>query len=178
MFGEALVYPQRDNSLVTELGGQFQCCIFAVQMKNQWLPVVYYGLALGLLLVAMQFFQYKWILLRHSAEWYIGLIALIFTILGVWAGTRLTRKNPASVAPPNPPPLQSSETVAQELGITPRELDVLRLIALGHSNQEIADTLFVSLNTVKTHISNVLSKLDAERRTQAIQKAKTLGLLA
>ena len=62
-------------------------------------------------------------------------------------------------------------------GLTPRELEVLQLIAQGLSNQEIADRLFLSLNTVKTHTSNVFSKLDVQRRTQAIQKAKELGLL-
>ncbi len=97
--------------------------------------------------------------------------------LGIWAGQKIIRKKvtPDTIVPP--PAFQSSEAAMAKFGITPRELEVLQLIALGHSNQEIADQLFVSLNTIKTHISNVLAKLDAERRTQAIQKAKTLGLL-
>jgi DNA-binding CsgD family transcriptional regulator len=144
----------------------------------KWANLLFYGLALGLLLTAMQFFQYRLILLRHSTEWYVGLVALLFTVLGIWAGMKLTRKPPASATvveqqvSPRP-----KEEILEQSGITPRELEVLDLMARGLSNQEIADRLYVSLNTVKTHASNVFSKLDVQRRTQAIQKAKLLGLI-
>ena len=144
-------------------------------MKKYWWDILVYGLSLGLLLAALQAFQYKWIILKNAVEWYAGLIALLFTAVGIWAGIKLTGKKQAP-ATPHPPP--SPEAAMLKLGITPRELEVLQLMEKGHSNQEIADRLFVSLNTVKTHISNVLSKLQAERRTQAIQRAKSLGLLA
>ena len=136
-----------------------------------------YGLSLGLLLVALQAIQYKWMFEKSATEWYIGVIALLFTILGIWAGDKFKRNKslPLKIAPEAFD--KTAEAAMLKIGITPRELEVLQLMTLGHSNQEIADQLFVSLNTVKTHISNLLSKLDADRRTQAIQKAKTLGLL-
>lgn len=145
-------------------------------MKQNWIQYAYYGLSLGLLLAALQFFKYKWMLVQHNTEWYVGLVALIFSVVGIWAGIRFAGKKSVGGEPAIATTRPSAEVAAQ-LGLTPRELDVLALIADGCSNQEIADRLFVSLNTVKTHISNLLSKLDAERRTQAIQKAKTLGLI-
>jgi two-component system, NarL family, response regulator LiaR len=142
-----------------------------------------YGVVLGLLLVALQYFEYRWVILDNALEWYFGLIALLFTAVGIWAGRKLTAgKNMEMLAPervevsslngftPNPKMLE-------RLNITPREYEVLTLVAQGLSNREIADHMFVSLNTVKTHTSNVFSKLDAQRRTQAVSKAKALGLL-
>jgi ATP/maltotriose-dependent transcriptional regulator MalT len=72
---------------------------------------------------------------------------------------------------------QLNEALLAQTGISKREYEVLELMAQGLSNQEIAEKLFVSLNTVKTHTSNLFVKLDAKRRTQAIQKAKELGLI-
>lgn len=143
----------------------------------KWATILLYGLALGLLLAALQFFQYRLVILEHAVEWYVGLVALLFTALGIWAGRKWTRKKTADETLAAIAPFRPKEDVLEQLGITPREMEVLELIAQGLSNQEIADRLFVSLNTVKTHTSNVFSKLDAQRRTQAIQKAKTLGLL-
>lgn len=143
----------------------------------KWATILLYGLALGLLLAALQFFQYRLVVMEHAEEWYIGLIALLFTGLGIWAGGKLTRKKPADDSPVVTMTFRPKEETLEKLGITPREFEVLELIAQGLSNQEIADRLFVSLNTVKTHTSNVFSKLAAQRRTQAIQKAKELGLL-
>ncbi len=143
----------------------------------KWATILLYGLALGLLLAALQFFQYRLLVMEHAEEWYIGLIALLFTGLGIWAGGKLTRKKTDGNPPAAATAFRPKEEVLEKLGITPREMEVLELIAQGFSNQEIADRLFVSLNTVKTHTSNVFSKLDAQRRTQAIQKAKEMGLL-
>ena len=147
----------------------------------KWTSLLLYGLVLGLSLAALQFFRYKLIVLEHAEQWYVGLVALLFTALGIWAGNKLTRnkRTPPAAAPPERDiPFQPREEILEKLGITPREYEVLELVAQGLSNQEIADRLFVSLNTVKTHASNVFSKLDAQRRTQAIQKAQTLGLLS
>lgn len=146
----------------------------------KWTSLLLYGLVLGLSLAALQFVQYKMIVLEHAGQWYIGIVALLFAALGIWAGNKLTRhKKTAPGAGPaeRDAPLQAPEEILEKLGITPREFEVLELVAQGLSNQEIADRLFVSLNTVKTHASNVFGKLDAQRRTQAIRKAKTLGLL-
>lgn len=144
----------------------------------KWTSILLYGLVLGLLLAALHFMQYRLVVLKHAEQWYTGLIAFMFMILGIWAGKKLIRtKHPAPHDGPPAPPFRPKEEVLEKLGITPREFEVLELIAQGLTNQEIADRLYVSLNTVKTHTSNVFSKLDAQRRTQAIQKAKALGLL-
>lgn len=107
----------------------------------------------------------------------MGLIATLFAVLGIWAGRKLTRK-PKPAEAFIAPEFRPKEEVLKQLGMTPRELEVLEQMALGLSNQEIAEKLYVSLNTVKTHTSNVFSKLDVQRRTQAIQRAKALGLIA
>ena len=141
-----------------------------------------YGIALGLLLVAMQFFRYRLLVYDHSTEAYVGLVALLFTLLGAWAGRKFFRskkeEKPAADETAPVLPVQTNAQLVQQLGITPRELEVLQLIAQGLSNREIAEQLYVSLNTVKTHAANVFVKPDVQRRTQAIQKAKILGLLA
>ncbi len=146
-------------------------------MKKFWSDILLYGLALGLLLASMQFFQFKWVFQKNAAEWYLGLIALLFTVLGIWAGNQFFRKKTLLAEVQATDGFEADKAAIEKLGLSPRELEVLELIARGLSNQEIADQLFLSLNTIKTHISNLLSKLGAERRTQAIQKAKTLKIL-
>lgn len=145
---------------------------------RRW-PIVWYGLALGVLLAALQAARYRLMVLDNAQELYIGLIALLFTVLGIWAGHRLTAGRKKEVITPVPTPLSGPalEQALEKLNITPREYEVLQYIAEGLSNQEIAARLFVSLNTVKTHIANLFSKLDVQRRTQAVQKAQALGLL-
>ncbi|MFN0035614.1 MAG: response regulator transcription factor [Saprospiraceae bacterium] len=145
--------------------------------KSWWANILLYGLSLGLLLAALQFSQYRLLNFGNSEGWYIGLVALLFAVLGIWAGRKLTQKK-ISIPVFPVSKFRPREEVLENLGITPRELEVLEQMAQGLSNQEIAEKLFVSLNTVKTHSSNLFSKLDAQRRTQAIQRAKELGLLA
>ncbi|MCC6279229.1 MAG: response regulator transcription factor [Saprospiraceae bacterium] len=139
--------------------------------------IILYGLILGLLLVVMQFFQYRLIFMQHSESVYTGLAAVICCIAGIWGGHKIASTWSKKEEEPARLSLLPDEKVLVSLNITPRELEVLQLIAQGLSNQEIATRLFLSLNTVKTHTSNVFSKLDVQRRTQAIQKAKELGLL-
>ncbi len=135
--------------------------------------IILYGLAMALLIFILKYLEYRLLVRDLSTEIYIGIIAVTFTALGIWAGLRLTHKksiisNGAFVF---------NETGLQQLGISKREHEVLELIAHGLSNQEIADKLFVSLNTIKTHTSNLFLKLEVSRRTQAIQKAKELRLI-
>ncbi len=140
--------------------------------------ILLYGLILGALLFLIQYAQYRLVFVQHAESAYTGVIAAICCAAGIWAGVVLTRRYQRKsnarllAAIHNHPPVQA------ESSLTPRELEVLQLIAQGLSNQEIAGHLFLSLNTVKTHVSNVFAKLDVQRRTQAIQKAKQLGLLA
>ncbi|MEO6759735.1 MAG: response regulator transcription factor [Saprospiraceae bacterium] len=149
---------------------------FGAILKTWWASILLYGVALGLLLASLQFAQYRIFTLGKLDERNMGLIALLFTIVGVWAGKKMNRSKqllPVGQAIAKRPP----QEILAQTGITPRELEVLEQIAQGLSNLEIAEKLFVSVNTVKTHTSNVFSKLSAQRRTQAIQRAKDLGLL-
>lgn len=145
---------------------------------GRW-TLLWYGLALGVLLAALQAARYRLMVLDHAEELYIGLIALLFTVLGIWAGHRLTSGRKKEAITPVSASLSGPalEQALEKLNITPREFEVLQFIAEGLSNQEIAGRLFLSLNTVKTHIANLFSKLDVQRRTQAVQKARALGLL-
>ncbi len=124
----------------------------------------------------LKMLEYRFFYRQLSVEIYIGTIAILFTIVGVWIGSKVSRKKgvfmPAPVGD-----FQRNEHVLTEMGISKREYEVLELMAKGLSNQEIADKLFVSLNTVKTHTANLFVKLIAKRRTQAIQRAKELQLI-
>jgi len=136
--------------------------------------ILLYGTALAVLIIFLKAVEYRYVVRDLSLEFYLGLVAVVFTGLGIWAGLRLTRKKVVVVTDPE---FQLDEAERLRRGITPREIQVLELMARGMSNQEIADSLFVSLNTVKSHSSSLFGKLDARRRTQAIQKAKELRLL-
>jgi two-component system, NarL family, response regulator LiaR len=130
-----------------------------------------YALALAVLVFLLKFLEYRLLIRDLAIEFYIGVIAAMFTALGVWVGLKLTRKKTVVSN------FQFDPSRLEKLGISKREYDVLELMAGGLSNQEIADKLFVSLNTVKTHLSNLFLKLQVKRRTQAVQKAKALGLI-
>ncbi len=135
--------------------------------------ILLYGGAMAVLLGILKFVDYQFMVKDLSVEFYIGIIALMFTILGVWVGRQLTQKK-TIVVDPN---FSFNESNLEKLGISKRELEVLELIAQGMSNREIADKLFVSPHTVKSHSSNLFVKLSARRRTEAIKKAKELMLL-
>jgi DNA-binding CsgD family transcriptional regulator len=135
--------------------------------------ILIYGVALAALTGILKFIEYRFFVRDLSLEFYLGLVAILFAGLGVWAGLRLTRRK-VVIANPD---FKLNEPELQRLGISKREYEVLELMAQGLSNQEIADKLFVSLNTVKTHSSNLFMKLDARRRTQAVRRAKEFGLL-
>ena len=135
--------------------------------------ILIYGVALAALTVILKFIEYRYFVRDLSLEFYLGVVAILFAGLGVWAGLRLTRRK-VVIANPD---FKLNEPELQRLGISKREYEVLELMAQGLSNQEIADKLFVSLNTVKTHSSNLFMKLDARRRTQAVRRAKGFGLL-
>jgi NarL family two-component system response regulator LiaR len=122
----------------------------------------------------LKFTEYQWLVKDLALEFYIGAIALMFTVLGVWVGLKLTRSKTIIISNPD---FKFDEAKLEMLGITKREFEVLEQMAKGLSNQEIADTLFVSPNTVKTHSSNLFLKLDVKRRTQAISRAKELKLI-
>jgi DNA-binding NarL/FixJ family response regulator len=139
---------------------------------------------LGALFLLLQYIQYRLLFLQHAESIYTGVVAAICCVAGIWAGVVLTQKFQTKTTLPleypqeRLPAFNSNEKSILAFNISQRELEVLQLMADGLSNQQIADALFISLNTVKTHTSNVFSKLDVQRRTQAIQKAKALELIA
>ncbi|MFZ2907069.1 MAG: LuxR C-terminal-related transcriptional regulator [Cyclobacteriaceae bacterium] len=136
--------------------------------------ILLYGMTLATLIFLLKFLEYRMFVRDLSVEIYVGIIAVMFTLLGVWAGLKLTHRKTIIITNPH---FQFDESRLEKLGISKREYEVLELIAKGLSNQEIAEKLFVSLNTIKTHSSNLFFKLEAKRRTQAIQKAKELQLI-
>jgi DNA-binding NarL/FixJ family response regulator len=135
--------------------------------------VILYGFALAVLIAIMRYIEYQFFTKSLSVEFYVGAVAIFFTGLGIWAGLKLTRKQVQIIGPE----FIQNQVELTRLEISKRELEVLELMAAGLSNQEIADKMFLSLNTVKTHTSNLFIKLEVKRRTQAIQKAKEMRLI-
>ncbi|HRX17693.1 MAG: helix-turn-helix transcriptional regulator [Gemmatimonadetes bacterium] len=145
--------------------------------------VLLYGLVGAVLIAVLQLVEFRWIIIEHSMAIYGGLVAVVFAGTGLWLGLRLTRPTPkvvvreVEVLVPAPAEFVRDEARVDALGLTPRELEILDLMAAGLSNQEIAERLFVSVNTVKTHSSRVFEKLEVRRRTQAVQQGKALRLI-
>ncbi len=141
--------------------------------------ILIYGLCGGALILLLKLVEYRFLVVEHSIEIYGGLIALLFAVLGIWLGLKLTRTRETIIVKEVrvAEPFTLNEARLRELGITRRELEILELIARGLSNREIAEKLFVSENTVKTHSSRLFDKLSARRRTQAVQLGKQLGLI-
>jgi NarL family two-component system response regulator LiaR len=143
--------------------------------------VLLYGLLGGVLIAGLKLIEYRWLVVEHAVEIYGGLIAAVFASLGIWLGLKLTRPRETvvvrEVRVEAPPHFVRDERKLESLGLTPRELEILELIAAGLSNREIAERVHVSENTVKTHSSRVFDKLGARRRTQAVQVAKDLRLI-
>jgi DNA-binding CsgD family transcriptional regulator len=143
--------------------------------------ILIYGLVGGLLIAGLKAIEYRYLVVEHSVEIYGGLVALIFAGVGIWLGVKLTGRPERVVVKEVPVPAARAFVVdsqrVEQLGVTPRELEILGLIAAGMSNREIAEKLFVSENTVKTHSSRLFDKLQARRRTQAVQLAKEAGII-
>ncbi|MES2655892.1 MAG: LuxR C-terminal-related transcriptional regulator [Bacteroidota bacterium] len=142
-----------------------------------------YGISMAMVLFLLQWLEAHFIVFNYRLDFFIGAIAIVFTVLGIWLALKLvkpkveTRIIEKEVYRDNPNPTEINQTEIANLGISKRELDVLQLMATGLSNEEIAAQLFISLNTVKTHSSNIFLKLDVKRRTQAVEKAKRLNII-
>jgi DNA-binding CsgD family transcriptional regulator len=142
-----------------------------------------YGASLALLLALLKWLELRFIIMENAFEIYAGCIALIFMGVGIWLALKLSKPKKETIVIEkeiyikNDTAFVLNEKEIEKLGISKRELEVLQLMAEGLSNQEIAERLFVSLNTIKTHSSKVLEKLDVKRRTQAVEKAKRLAII-
>ena len=143
-----------------------------------------YGTMLAVIVLLLKWLEIRFVIMDHSFEVYIGAIALLFTGLGIWLAVRLMKPKTETIVVEKevfvsrpPEGFFPDNKVLLKFGISRREWEVLACMSEGLSNQEIAERLFVSLNTVKTHSSNLFEKMDVKRRTQAIEKGKRLGLL-
>lgn len=132
--------------------------------------ILTYGAILAMGSFGLQWLQYQYLVRTHPAEAYLALFALAFMALGVWVGVRLFHRPPAA-------PFHVNTQVLETLRISARELEVLELLAAGRSNKEIANRLNVSPNTIKTHVANLFGKLEVKRRTEAILRARELGMI-
>jgi DNA-binding CsgD family transcriptional regulator len=133
--------------------------------------VILYAIALALAVAALEWLEYRYVTRVFSTEIYIVLLATGFAALGLWAGHRLTRKRTPE------PGFARNDAAVRSLGLTPRECEILELLAAGQSTKELARQLGISPNTAKTHLASVYQKLEVQRRTQAVHKARELALI-
>jgi DNA-binding NarL/FixJ family response regulator len=147
--------------------------------------VLVYGISGGILIAALRFAEYRFLVVEHSVEIYGALIAAVFAGVGVWLGLTITRREIVKEqvivfkeVPAAPDaPFAVNEDRLRELGITRRELEILGLLARGLSAKEMAAALFVSENTVKTHTARLFDKLGVNRRIKAVDAGRTFGLI-
>lgn len=148
-------------------------------LLKKYRDILLYGACLAVLLLAMRWAEYRFLIISSRQELYTGFIALVFTGLGIWLALKLAKpKKETVIVERKVEVIPSPATVAESDVLSKRELEVLQLMASGMSNAEIAEQLFVSLNTVKTHTSKIYEKLDVKRRTQAVEKAKLLNIIS
>lgn len=143
--------------------------------------ILLYGAAMAVLVFALKWLQWRYLIADNSLDIYIGLIALFFTLLGVWVANQLTKPKVETIVIEKevyitPPDAPVNDAELRKLNLTSREYEVLTLLTQGRSNAEIAENLFLSLSTIKTHVSNLFVKMDVRSRTQAIEKAKRLKI--
>jgi len=157
-----------------------------IDINNIWQQnkaTIAYSLSLAFLLFLLNCLKLRFIIFDHSLEIYIGCIALIFTALGIWLALKLSKPKIKTLVVEKEVYVNRNEnfvlntSLVTQLELSKREMEILNLLAQGHSNQEIAAILFVSLSTVKTHNQNLFDKLDVKRRIQAVEKAKSLSLI-
>lgn len=144
---------------------------------------ILYGISLFVLLFFLKWLELRYILFDHSLEIYISSIAVLFTALGIWLALKLSKPKTKTIIVEKEVFISKEEdfimnqALIEQLELSARELEILNLMAQGNSNQEIANSIFISLSTVKTHNQNIFEKLDVKRRTQAVEKAKRLQII-
>ena len=153
-----------------------------LQKLKQNKELISYAIAMAVLLLLLRLLEYKFLVLEYKIEIYAGIIAIIFLLIGIWVANKVTKPKVETVVVEKEVKIfQDNFSINTEaietLKISSRELEVLQLMAKGLSNQEIADALFVSLHTIKTHNANLFEKLDVKRRTQAVEVAKKLQII-
>lgn len=145
--------------------------------------IILYGLILAILVFALKWLQWKFLIVDNAIDIYIGLVAVFFTVLGIWVATQLVKPKVQTVIVEKevfvaqPEEFTINETELKKLNLSSREYEILQLLAKGYSNTDIAESLFLSLSTIKTHVSNLYFKMDVKSRTQVIDKAKRLKII-
>lgn len=144
--------------------------------------VLIYGASLAALLFVMKWLEWRFLIADYAVEIYAGALSIIFTSLGIWLAVKLMKPKTNTVFVEKEVIIKTNDFILDgheltRLGLSKRELEVLQLMAEGMSNHQIAERLFVSLNTIKTHSARVFEKLEVQRRTQAVDKAKKLRLI-
>lgn len=143
--------------------------------------ILLYGVLLAILVFLLKWIEWKFLIAENSIEIYIGLVSVFFTALGIWIAQQLNKpKVEIKIVEKEVlvyPDAAIDEEALKKLNLTSREYEILQLIARGMSNNDISENIFLSLSTVKTHVSNLLMKLEVKSRTQAIEKAKRLKII-
>ena len=141
--------------------------------------IVVYGLTLAILVFVLKLLQWKFLIVDNAIDIYVGLVAVFFTVLGIWVARQLIKPQVETVIVEKvvPEKYEINETELQKLNLSTREYEVLQLLAKGYSNTEISEQLFLSVSTIKTHVSNLFTKMDVKNRTQAAEKAKRLKVI-
>ncbi len=151
-----------------------------IQLFQKYKDIIIYALSLGILLFVMTSLRIKFLILDNQTEVYIGIIATLFTLLGIWLALKLSKPTIKEVIIEREILTSDYEINTEKieaLGLSAREMEILSMMSKGLSNQEIAETLYISLSTVKSHITNIFSKLDVKRRTQAVETARLLRII-
>ena len=149
------------------------------KFRRKYGQLILYGISMALLLFLLKWLELRFVIIDHALEIYVGAIALIFTGLGIWLAMKILKPKVTVVEKEVylNSPFSINKKELELLNLSKRELEVLQLMSEGLSNKEIADRLFVSLSTIKTHSNNLFDKMNVERRTQAIDKGKRLGII-
>ncbi len=165
-------YPSLVNSV-------FLSCVVITNFIKHNRSILFYSVCLAAILVLLNWLKLRFVIIDHAFEIYVGAVAVLFTAVGIWLGLKLTRPKQVVITrvAEKKKPFRLNESALEERNITKRELEVLQLIAQGLSNQEIADRLFLSLSTVKSHSNNLFDKLGVQRRTQAVDQGRKLELI-
>jgi DNA-binding CsgD family transcriptional regulator len=150
---------------------------------KEYKHIILYGFILAFFVFVLKWLQWKFLIVDNDIDIYVGLIAVFFTFLGIWVANQISRPKIKTVVVekeikvPEPNSYIPNECELKKLNLSAREYEVLQLLAKGKSNAEIGEELYLSIHTIKTHVSNLYLKMDVKSRTQAMDKAKRLKII-
>ncbi len=154
-----------------------------MELNKEIKHIIFYGGAIAILIFGLKWLQWRLLIVDNAIDIYIGLIAILFTVLGIWVSSQIIKPKEQTIFIEKPLLIQQpkkftlNETALNKLDLTNREYEILKLIVKGYSNAEIANNLFLSISTIKTHVSNLYVKMNVKHRFQAIAEAKNMGIV-